>query len=534
MSLDGRSLDRAVSSDRESTGRLAVADLTHNLRLDAPTTRLLQDILNSLADGVIVADVEGRFIQFNEAAKRYLGIGPVDVGMSQWSEAYGCFREDRVTPFPSDELPLARALCGETVADCTIFIRNPSVPDGVWLDLDGRPLTDETGAVCGGVVAFRNVTVKRRALERVELLSAVVEQTADAVIVTDREGVIEYVNPAATATTEFSERELVGRTPSLLRSGAHDQAFYADLWKTLLEGRVYRGTLINRKKGGDQYYSEQTITPIRDGSGAVSHFVTVGKDVTELRKSAEQQNSLVLARSVQQRLYPAAPPKSSGFDIAGNAFMADETGGDYFDFILAGTDRVYLAVGDVSGHGFDAALLMAETRAYLRSAAEIEPDPGTMLSVVNRVLVADTADERFVTLLVICLSRSSGSLRYASAGHVPAYVLDSSGQVRHELASTGAPLGIFRGGTFETRSAPPLEPGELIALFSDGVVETENAAGTPFGSSRALGVVRAHREEPSAKIVNHLYRAIKNYAQPQPQMDDITAVICKVEDRAKV
>jgi sigma-B regulation protein RsbU (phosphoserine phosphatase) len=528
---DGPGVDReAACSPLGTTGR---SDRTAGVKLDASSPAFLQDILDSLADGVVVADCEGRFVQFNDAAKRFLGLGPLSVDLPLWSATYGCFREDRLTPFPSDELPLARSLRGETVYDCQLFLRNPSVPEGVWLSLDSSPLKDENGDVCGGVVIFRDVTSKKRELERVELLSAVVEQTADSVIITDREGVIEYVNPAAAKTTGFSERELVGRTPSLLRSGLHDEAFYADLWKTLLEGRVYRNTIINRKKDGDLYYAEQTITPIRDGSGTISHFVTVGKDVTEIRKASEQQSKLLLARSVQQRLYPAAPPEASGFDIAGNAFMADETGGDYFDFIWLPDGCMCVAVGDVSGHAFDAALLMSETRAYLRSVAQTQSDPGTILSLVNRVLIADIADNQFVTLLLVCLHGPSQALRYASAGHTTGYVLDASGAVRTELTSTGFPLGLFLDTSFETLSTPALQPGDLIALFSDGVTETESADGTPFGEARALEVVRTYRREPSAKIVNRIYRAVRDHTEQRPQTDDITAVVCKVGDLAK-
>jgi sigma-B regulation protein RsbU (phosphoserine phosphatase) len=502
------------------------------VKLDPSSAAFLQDILDSLADGVIVADCEGRFVQFNDAAKRFLGLGPIDVDLPLWSATYGCFRDDRVTPFPSDELPLARSLRGETVYDCQLFVRNPSVPEGIWLSLDSSPLKDENGDVCGGVVIFRDVTSTKRELERVELLSAVVQQTADSVIITDREGVIEYVNPAAAKITEFSERELIGRTPRLLRSGLHDESFYADLWKTLLEGRVYRGTIINRRKSGDLYYAEQTITPIRDGSGAIGHFVTVGKDVTELRKAEERRNKLLLARSVQQRLYPAAPPKASGFDIAGNAFMADETGGDYFDFISLSDECLGVAVGDVSGHAFDAALLMSLTRAYLRSAVQTQSDPGTVLTLVNRVLVEDTADNQFVTLILACLHAPSRTLRYASAGHLSGYVLDASGAVKSELESTGVPLGILPEASYETVDVRALQQGDLIALFTDGVTDTEDTDGAPFGASRALEVVRTYRREPSAKIVNRLYRAVRDHATGQPQTDDITAVICKVGSSA--
>jgi sigma-B regulation protein RsbU (phosphoserine phosphatase) len=493
-----------------------------------PGARLLQDVIDSLTDGVIVADLQGRFVHFNPAAERTLGIGPVGVPPSEWSLSYGCFREDMVTPFPSDELPLARALLGETIQDCAVFIRNTRVPEGVWLSINASPIRDEAGRLAGGVAVFRDETAKRRELAHIGLLSTVVEQTADAVVITDLEGLIEYVNPAVEKTTGFSERELVGKTPRVFRSGAHDAAFYAGMWRTLREGRVFRGTLMNRKKNGTIYYSEQTIAPVRDGTGTIVRYVSVAKDITDRRKAAESESRHLLARAVQQRLFPAAPPPGCPFELGGAAYTADKTGGDYFDYIPLSDATTALVVGDVSGHAFDSALVMAETRAYLRSIAQTDSDPGVILTRVNRALAGDISDAQFVTLVLACLHAPSRTLRYASAGHTTGYVLDVMGRVRCELPSTGVPLGIFPETAYETVPAPLLEAGDLVLFFTDGVIETENLDGVPFGAERALDVVRRHRHEPAPKLVHRVYRAVRDYADRPAVDDDVTMVVCRV------
>src|SRR5205823_487902 len=131
-------------------------------------TRLLRSILDSMSDGVVVADEHGKFWHFNPAAEQILGIGPSEVHPDEWTAYYGCFLADQCTPYPPQELPLARAMRGEAVNGAEVFIRNAQTPDGVWLSANARPLKDETGLVRGGVVVFRDNTAPVHASRRRE------------------------------------------------------------------------------------------------------------------------------------------------------------------------------------------------------------------------------------------------------------------------------------------------------------------------------------------------------------------------------
>jgi len=255
-------------------------------------------------------------------------------------------------------------------------VRKEQRPDGIWVVVQANPLLNNAGEICGSVVIFRDITQKRQADAQIRILTNAVEQTADGIIITDNNAVIEYVNPAFEATTGFTRQEALGQTPMILKSGAHDDAFYRNLWLTILSGQVFRATLTNRKKNGEIFFAEQTITPMRDSTGAITHFVTVIKDVTEFRKMQAQQFQMSLARAVQQQFYRMPAPKIEGFDLAGAAFPADETGGDYFDFLTLPDNCIGIAIGDVSGHGVGSALLMAELRAYLRAYAQQSSDIG--------------------------------------------------------------------------------------------------------------------------------------------------------------
>jgi sigma-B regulation protein RsbU (phosphoserine phosphatase) len=492
---------------------------------------LLRSVLYCLSDGVVVADHEGRIVYSNPAARAIVEFGPEELTPADWASAFGCYLPDMVTLFSAEQLPLSRAIRGESVKDCEVYVRNARVPNGLWVSVNASPLRNREGAVIGGVITFRDTTSRNRQAGKLELLSNVVEQTADSVVITDETGSIEYVNPAFEATTGFSGSEALGQTPKILRSGKHDEKFYQDLWTTLVNGEVFRGTITNRKKTGDLFVSEQTITPMEDPSGRIHHFVSVGKDITELQKATQRESQLRLARSVQQRLYPRVAPEIDGYRIAGAAVLADVTGGDYFDYVALRDDLQGLIIGDASGHGFNSALLMAQTRASLRSVAQTQSDPGVILRALNRLLAADATNGNFVTMLIAVLDPRTGLLGYASAGHTTGYVIDSSGDVKEELRSTGIPLAVLPDTTFETVRCAALEAGDMVALLTDGITEAHAPDGSMLGAEGVLRLIREHDDASASEILGRLLGGTRDFAQGEPPHDDVTAVICKKQKR---
>jgi PAS domain S-box-containing protein len=403
----------------------------------------------------------------------------------------------------------------------------------VWASVSRTLAFAEDGALTGILAMVSDITDQKRAegerqqaLDRVVLLSEAVEQTADTVLIADSAGRILYVNPAFEATTGYRPDEAFGRTPRLLKSGQHGPAFYQDMWGRLLDGEPYRGTLVNRKKSGETYWANQTITPIKDAAGRITHFVSVLRDVTEARKYHEQEVQLRLARAVQERFYPTAPDLP-GFDIGAASHPARETGGDYFDFIDAPEGILYLAVGDVSGHGFDTALIMALTRAYVRSFARFGMDVGEVLRLVNAVLVGDLEDNRYVTMLLVRLDARARTITYASAGHIPGVLLDDSEGTEDLLDSTGVPLGVFAGSTFATRQVQ-LRAGHVLVLGTDGATEASNPEGAEFGLHGVTEYVRSHSADTAGEIAAGIYRAVRSFGGLQPQGDDVTSVVVKV------
>ena len=169
------------------------------------------------------------------------------------------------------------------------------------------------------------------------------------------------------------------------------------------------------------------------------------------------------------------------------------------------------------------------TRAYVRALALASTDVGTMLTLANRRLASDLVTDDFVTAFLMGLDPRTRSLVYASAGHWPGYILNSDGQTRAVLTSTGLPLGIYPTGEFPVPPAILLQPGDLVLLFTDGIVEAASPDGRLFGLNRMLANVQEHRHATPDDILQALFNAVEAFSEDRHQ-DDLTAVVIKAED----
>ena len=261
--------------------------------------------------------------------------------------------------------------------------------------------------------------------------------------------------------------------------------------------------------------------------GQISQFIVHRQAEEELCRQAEDRR---LAREIQQGLLPKAPPALPGFEIAGRMLTAADVGGDCFDFFampIEDREALGVLVADASGHGLAAALMMAEMLAYVRALSLTCSNAGALLTLANRRLSDEIATGSFLTALLVQLEPHDRLLRYASAGHCAGYVLDRDGLIRMLLASTGGVLGIDETSEIPAGPSLVLESGELIFLYTDGIVEAFSPEGGLFGISPVLDVVRYHRCEPAINIVQAIFCAVDNFSE-QIRHDDMTAVIIKV------
>jgi serine phosphatase RsbU (regulator of sigma subunit) len=270
---------------------------------------------------------------------------------------------------------------------------------------------------------------------------------------------------------------------------------------------------------------EEALLAMMDSiSSQIGQFIERRQAEKALHK---REGELGLARQIQQGLLPRTAPALDGFDMDGVSLPAQETGGDYLDFIPAEDGRLGIAIGDASGHGIAAALLMAETRAYLRALLLSHADAGRILSLANRNVVKDIERDWFVTLFLAFLDPRARTLVSCGAGHNPAYVLNSRGEVKTILTSVAMPLGIEAGTAYVAGPAVQLESGDLVFLYTDGIIEACPPGSARFGIERALGLIRAQRHEPARQIVDALLQSVRGYCGTAPS-DDMTAIILKV------
>jgi PAS domain S-box-containing protein len=281
-----------------------------------------------------------------------------------------------------------------------------------------------------------------------------------------------------------------------------------------------------------EFFSPEAREPDRD---LLEVLGSVGCQIGQFveRRRAEQavqehEQELRVARKIQQGLLPRSPPALPGLDLAGLSVPAQETGGDYFDFFLLPDGAVAVAVGDASGHGVGAALLIAETRAYIRALSLTHADLATIQALTNRRFAEDVGDYYFVTLFLARYDPRSRALTYTSAGHPTAHVVDAAGSRRADLDSTGWPLGVEVRAEFPAASPLVLQPGDLLLVMTDGVLEARSPQGELFGCTRALDVARARRARPAREIVTALQEAVTDFCQGRPADDDGTCVVLKV------
>jgi len=255
--------------------------------------------------------------------------------------------------------------------------------------------------------------------------------------------------------------------------------------------------------------------------------------VPQLSERLQMRQSLNLAMEVQQSLLPSEAPRFEGVDLAGQSVYCDETGGDYYDFLQfeqLGDKQLGVVIGDVVGHGVAAALLMATTRALLRSRVVLPSSLEQVFNDVNVQLCAGEHGGRFMTMFYLLLDTESKQLRWLSAGHDPAIVYDPQADAFDEMVGRDVPLGLRADWQYTEVTQQGWAAGTIIVIGTDGIWEARDRTGDMFGKDRLRQVIREHANRTSEAITRAIHEAVRQFRGNVDQQDDITLVVIRMTE----
>ncbi|MFZ0591124.1 MAG: SpoIIE family protein phosphatase [Bryobacteraceae bacterium] len=313
---------------------------------------------------------------------------------------------------------------------------------------------------------------------------------------------------------------------------------------------VERGDLTHRirVRGRDQMAGlEQSFN---------SMTASLAKLVSEQKEKQRLESELAIGHEVQDSLFPHEFRGLTSLEVYGVCRPARSVSGDYYDFIPLGADRLVLAVGDISGKGISAALLMATVHAFVRAyslepdmvltpvalgvgafssgdprmyyrgdgATQSQLDPGMLMTTLNYQLFRCTPPEKYATMFLGCYDATVRELKYCNAGHLPPIMLRGDGTVSR-FETSGTVVGLFDGATYD-ESTIAMQPGDIFVAFSDGVTEPENESGE-FGEERLIGLIQEHRHQPLSRIADIIIGSVADWIGGAEQPDDVTVVLAR-------
>lgn len=378
----------------------------------------------------------------------------------------------------------------------------------------------------------------RRSLKAVDAEQAVItlvsEQSREPMktlvraMVTSSEHEQFHVNQNLLGWMHLNKRPLMSNSPrsdERFRGITWDPSIRSILCVPLMVKSALMGVLTAyNKKGGVGFTEEdqRLLSIIAMQSGQV---IENARLYEEEQKLIGMQEEVRLAGVIQMELLPGSAPNVPGYDIAGKTIPAQQVGGDYFDFVSVDDHTLAVCLGDVSGKGLPASLLMANLQATLRSQTLATSSASECIRRSNQLLYRSTDPEKFATLFYGILDFAQHRMMYSNAGHENP-ILFASGADMTRLETGGTVLGVVENFPFED-GVVELSPGDTLVIFSDGITEAFDESDQQFGEKRLIDAVAQHRNEPAESINQHIIEAVTTYAGSAPQADDLTLVVIK-------
>jgi sigma-B regulation protein RsbU (phosphoserine phosphatase) len=316
--------------------------------------------------------------------------------------------------------------------------------------------------------------------------------------------------------------------PSFRDTSNHHTAGVSVLLAPLRHAGKDMGVLAVARRHRDGYFSDNDFTVFKSAAEQSAFAIGNARIHREASEKRAMESELRTAREVQQVLLPQNAPVVPGFRICGTNLPARIISGDYYDYIDLGDAKCGIVIADVSGKGVPAGLLMAMCRSSLRSVAAGENSPSKALGLVNRQLFPDIREDMFISMAYGILDGMTGILTLARAGHDPALCYRAATGAVESLRSPGLALGVDSGQVFERVTKDhevPLQAGDCVLFYTDGVKEAVDAKEEEFGMERMAEVFRNAAPHGAEAVLNGMQAELKAFTGECPQMDDITLVV---------
>jgi sigma-B regulation protein RsbU (phosphoserine phosphatase) len=322
--------------------------------------------------------------------------------------------------------------------------------------------------------------------------------------------------------------------PLLINNLKKDDRFYGLIDKSEIESILavplsIKGRMIGLislfNKKNKSFFAEEDQRLLSIIASQSAQVIENARLAEEEKKLKEMEEELNLAYRIQTNLLPKESPVLEMYDIAGMSIPAKVVGGDYYDFIRIDENRLAFCIGDISGKGMAAALLMSNLQAMVHSQVAEFDSPAAALERFNHLILQSTPPEKFVTFFIGIIDLANNELRFSNAGHHYPIQITSDGKIT-QLKINGIVLGILEHQSFTERTIK-LDQGDLIVLYTDGVTEAANKNGEEFGIKRLTGAIVNSKNKSSEEIISGTLDSIKSFIGSAPQADDITLVIIK-------
>ena len=410
-------------------------------------------------------------------------------------------------------------------------------PDGEvrWVHHVCQPVFDENGAYLGTRGSFSDITKRQQAEEKNLRLASIVESSHDAIVGKTIEGLITTWNRGAERIFLYQESEVLGKPIFMLIPPEYVPEALEIHEKIRRGEHIEDFETVRKRKDGELIQLSLTYSPIRDSQGRVVAVSTIGRDITERKKAAAAlldnariKRELEIAKEIQQSFLPACPLELGGMLMACRCIPAAQVGGDYYDFFPLEDGILDAVIADVTGHSVGSSLLMIIARSVLRAKVCSSRWPGELLATVNDLLHLDLSNAQLqISMFYARLDWKNRLLTFANAGHNPPFLYRDKEGVFLDLDADGLIMGVQAGVWFEQKSVP-IEEGDILILYTDGITEAESAVGEWFGAGRLREVISAHKEGHPDEIMTAIFQELARFTGSRPLSDDVAMIVFKV------